>query len=95
MCQQDYRQEEIARLKAAGKTDEEIVKAARDDYLSLKLDVLKLKGDVQMLHDKVVVLEQIGLMDDAKERGNINGTKTTAGKRPASLKGSATKDEIQ
>lgn len=73
----------------------ERVKAARDDYLSLKLDVLKLKGDVQMLHDKVAVLEQIGLIDDSKERGNINGTKTTTGRRPTSLKGSATKDERQ
>jgi hypothetical protein len=48
-----------------------------------------------MLHDKVAVLEQIGLIDDSKERGNINGTKTTTGRRPTSLKGSATKDERQ
>jgi hypothetical protein len=90
----DYRQEEIARLKAAGKTDAEIdilfpkpkserVKAARDDYMSLKLDVLQLKKDVQMLRSKIVVLEQ-----------NINGTEVKDSSGP-SIKGESKGEEKQ
>jgi hypothetical protein len=98
----DYRQEEIARLKAAGKTDAEIemlfpkpkserVKAARDDYMSLKLDVLQLKKDVQMLRSKIIVLEQKGLTD---ERVSINGTEVEVSSGP-SIKGETKGEEEQ
>lgn len=67
----DYRQEEIARLKAAGKSDAEIealfpkpkeerIRAARDDYATLKSDVFKLKADVQELRGIIASMQVEG-----------------------------------